>query len=147
MYRRIAVLALTTNLLTSAPSISGRFICHKPEKGDATRLSANEYIVVVGEKSYREQQGSVKTSNDMPLENVLVEIFDTADDLLEDNSWNKQSEQKRLAACVTGPDGKFCFCHLPSGAYELRSSLSEGWNVTHVHIIVDKRAGQETKSS
>src|SRR3954452_866970 len=149
MYRQIAsrivAVTLTANFLAVTPSTStsGACTCHKSEKGDTTHGGANEYIVVLEEESYRELQGTVRMWDDTPIENVLIEIFDNADYLLKDDSWRKNPTQKRLAACLTGADGKFCFCHLPSGSYELRASLSDGWNVTHVHIAVDKRAGHK----
>lgn len=49
---------------------------------------------------------------------------------------------RRLAACVTSEDGKFCFRHLRPGKYELRTSSKPGVNVTHVYVVVDKKAGQ-----
>ena len=118
--------------------------CHKPEKGDTTRYGGNMMIIVPLEKSYRELRGTVKLSEGEVLENALVEIFDNADYLIRETNGHLEPapHQTRLAACVTGPDGKFCFRHLPSGTYELRSSIKNGWNVTHIHVTVDKRSGE-----
>jgi len=79
-----------------------------------------------------------------PLEHALVEVFDHPEYLLDQSSSFKRDhpEQKRVAACRTGADGKFCLRNLPPGKYELRSSLSSGWDVTHVYVVLDKKAGQ-----
>jgi Carboxypeptidase regulatory-like domain len=137
---KLGAIALLTSLLTAAPSMSVDCACHKPEKGDKTRLGANMMIVVPMEKTYRELRGTVQMSDGRALENALVEILDNADYLLRSGPL-KQPRQTRLAKCVTGPDGKFCFRHLPSGTYELRSSIDTGWNVTHVRVTVNKRFG------
>ena len=142
---KLGVMALLTSLLTAArPSLSVDCACHKPEKGDHTRYGGNVSVVVPLEKSYRDLHGTVQMVDGRVLENALVENFDNPDYLLKTTPQNnlKQPQQKRLAACVTGPDGKFCFRHLPSGTYELRSSMKSGWNVTHVHVTVDKRSGE-----
>jgi protocatechuate 3,4-dioxygenase beta subunit len=137
---RLGATALATALLTAAPAMSTDCTCHKPEKGDKTRRGANIMVVVPMEKSFRELRGTVQMPDGRVLENALVEIFDNADYLLQSGPL-KQPHQTRLAKCVTGSDGKFCFRHLPSGTYELRSSIDTGWNVTHVHVTVDKRSG------
>jgi len=126
------------------PTVLGDCNCRAPEKGDGTRWGGNEMIVVVEERSFRQLQGEIRAPDNRPLEDALVEVFDKAEYLLSPgvNSSN-HPEQKRLAACRTAANGQFCFRHLQSGAYELRSSISKGWNVTHVHIVLDKRTGQE----
>ena|ERR1700730_7947237 len=126
------------------PTVLGDCQCQAPEKGDGTRWGGNEMIVVVEERSFRQLRGEIRAPDNRPLEDALVEVFDGAEYLLSPgaNSSN-HSKQKRLAACRTSANGQFCFRHLRSGAYELRSSISNGWNVTHVHIVLDKRTGQE----
>ena len=126
-------------LVAAPPTMSVECACHKPEKGDKTRYGGNMTVVVPMDKTYGELHGTVQMNDGRILENALVEIFDNADYLLDSNpSAHKHSRQTRLAACVTGPDGKFCFRHLPSGKYELRSSIGNGWSVTHVVVAVKK---------
>jgi protocatechuate 3,4-dioxygenase beta subunit len=137
---KLGAIALVTSLLTAAPTMSVDCACRKPERGDRTRPGANMIIVVPMKKNYRELRGTVQMSDGRLLENALVEIFDNANYLLQSGPL-KQPRQTRLAECVTGPDGKFCFRHLPSGTYELRSSIDAGWNVTHVHVTVNKPSG------
>lgn len=130
--------------MTVTPSLLGDCKCHRPEKGETTHWGGNEVIVVVEEKSYSKLQGTVEMSDGRPLEDALIEIFDHPDYLLDGSasSFKDRPEQKRLAVCRTAADGKFCFRGLPSGKYELRSSIGSGWNVTRVHVVVDKRAGR-----
>jgi hypothetical protein len=115
----------------------------KADLGDTTRWGGNEMVVVVEEGSYVELRGRIEMHRDQPLENVLVEIFDRPDYLLNKPSPDSHGSagQKRLAACQTSTDGKFCFRGLPAGKYELRSSINIGWNVTHVYVVVDREAG------
>lgn len=56
---------------------------------------------------------------------TLVEVFTDGEVLVMGNSpeaMMRREKQKRVAACKTGDDGKFCFDDLPSGKYELRCS-------------------------
>jgi hypothetical protein len=136
----IPALALVACALV-APSLFGDCKCHHPEKGDSTRPGANMFIVQQEEKPYRKLEGRVELHEDRPLEEALVEVFDQPEYLLK-NGGNAPNSQKRLASCVTSEDSKFCFRHLPPGKYELRASSKAGVNVTHVYVVVDKRAGQ-----
>jgi hypothetical protein len=52
-------------------------------------------------------------------------------------------EQKRIAGCRTGKDGKFSFENLPAGKYELRLSNNPGFNVTQVYVIVKPNSGRK----
>ncbi len=90
---------------------------------------------------YREMTGVVNSS--IPEAGVLVEVFDNPGYLLDESRRGSHPEQKRLRACVTGDDGSFCFRNLPSGKYELRASVSAGWDVTHVYIIIDRKSGSK----
>jgi len=127
-----------------APSVLGDCKCHRPDKEEATHWGGNQVVVFVEQKSYRNLQGTIEMYDGRPLEHALVEVFDHPEYLLDQSSSFKRDhpEQKRVAACRTGADGKFCLRNLPPGKYELRSSLSSGWDVTHVYVVLDKKAGQ-----
>jgi hypothetical protein len=127
-----------------APSVLSDCKCHHPQKGDATRQGANMFVVQQEEKPYRELSGRVELHEETPIEDVLVEVFDQPEYLLRERP-SEAPKQKRLAACVTAEDGKFCFRHLPPGKYELRASLNGGMNITHVYVVVDKKTGQTEK--
>jgi Carboxypeptidase regulatory-like domain len=136
----VSALALLACALV-APSVFGDCKCHHPQKGDATRQGANVSVVQQEENPYRELSGRVELHEDTPIEDVLVEVFDQPEYLLREGP-SEAPKQKKLAACVTAEDGKFCFRHLPPGKYELRASINGGWNITHVYVVVDKKAGQ-----
>jgi hypothetical protein len=127
------------------PSILGDCKCRHPEEGETTHWGGNQVVVLVEEKTHRKMEGIIEISDGRPLEHALVEIFDHPEYLLDQSSSPKRDhpEQKRLAVCRTAADGKFCLRDLPSGKYELRSSIDSGWNVTHVYVVLDKKAGQD----
>ena len=133
--------------LLVAPSVLGDCKCGTPDKGETTLWGGNEMIVVTEENSFRKLEGRVQMSGDRPLENALVEVFDHPDYLLDTSHSRGEGppEQKRLAACRTAKDGKFCFRNLPAGKYELRSSLGSGWNVTHVYVVLDRHNKRDEK--
>ena len=123
-----------------ARSLAGDCKCRHPEKGDSTRPGGNEFVVHIEKDLYRTLEGTVVAMGDRrPVEGALVEVFDHAEYLLGENPLAEHSEQKRVAACRTSTDGKFCFRELPPGKYELRSSLGSGWNVTHIYVVVAKK--------
>lgn len=135
-------LALVGLSVLIAPSVLGVCTCTHPNEGETTHWGGNEVIEEKRETSYRKLEGTVEYLGDRPLANALVEIFDHPELMEQAESKRSASGQRRLAACRTAADGKFCFRNLPSGKYELRSSLDSGWNVTHVYVVVDKKAGQ-----
>lgn len=128
-----------------APSVLGDCKCLRPDKGETTHWGGNEMIVTQEEKSYRKLQGTIEMYDGRPLERALVEVFDHPDYLLDQSTSYKRDhpEQKRMGLCRTAADGKFCFRNLSSGSYELRSSLDSGWDVTHVYVVLNKKAGQK----
>ena len=143
--RAMSASALTLlSCVLMSPCVLGNCKRHQPQKGDAPRQGANMFVVQQEETPYRELTGRVELHEDTPIENVLVEVFDQPEYLLQ--QWSAETpKQRRLAACVAREDGKFCFRHLPPGKYELRASLNGGWNITHVYVVVDKKAGQTKK--
>jgi len=76
-----------------------------------------------------------------PIEDALTEIFDKPNYLLGGNPFTDHPKQKRLKACVTSADGKFCLCDLSSGKYEIRVSKDGRWNVTYVYVELDQKHG------
>jgi len=98
-------------------------------------------VVQVPEGHYRDLVGPVSIGEDMPVKDALVEVFDNPDYLLDEATMAHPPKQKRLRACITGTDGKFCMRNLPSGKYELRASVNAGIDVTHIYVVVDRKHG------
>jgi hypothetical protein len=138
-----AFLAIGMSLFVFAlavPSVLGDCKCHRPEKDDKTREGANIFEISVEKEAYRMLEGTVVGMGDNRfIEDALVEVFDHPEYLLSENPQADHVEQKRVAACHTPADGKFCFRRLPPGKYELRSSLEAGWNITHIYVVVNKK--------
>jgi hypothetical protein len=95
----------------------------------------------VPEEHFREPKGVVEVLDKQTVHDSLAEVFDKPDYLVSSKSWNEHPEQNRLSVCVTSADGKFSFRDLPSGTYELRISRDQGWDVTHVCLVIDRQAG------
>jgi hypothetical protein len=140
MTRVIAACVAIACLLTPVGQ-SGDCKCHTPKSDDQTRWGGNQAIVLQPKQHFREIKGVVEVSERELVENALVEVFDKPEYLVSDRPRDAKPQQKRLRACVTPADGTFCFKDLPDGRYELRISRDQGFDVTHVYIVVDRNAG------
>ena len=122
--------------------------CIKPARGVTTRPGANAELVIIEEKKYRTLNGVVRDESDVIMPDVLVEVFDHPEHLLLSYPKNVQKKklQHRIAACITGEDGKFCFNKLPAGKYELLLSIDGGWGRSHVYVVIDPRNRKATNS-
>ena len=106
-------------------------------------------VIITNDKLVKSLRGKVLgLVSKKPLAGVLVEVLDNPEGLLLD--WRarqaRKSSQHRLAACVTGADGEFCFPKIPAGKYELRCSKPIEWNSTSVYVIVAPKDPHSTKS-
>ena len=131
--------------LIFSPAVFSDCKCHQPNKADITRAGANLFVLKIEKEPYRRIEGTVNAFVGEAMENVLVEVFDHPDYLLGDNPLREPPKRKKVAACATAADGKFCFRNLPPGKYELRSSISGGWNITHIYVVVDQQHGRNQK--
>jgi hypothetical protein len=116
--------------------------CHKPEPNESTHWVGNQYIIIRKPGAYKAMRGVIVTPNGGSLEDALVEVFTRPEYLLASSGVNShgRDRQRRVAACKTGTDGKFCFLGLPPGKYELRASSDDtrtGWNVSHVYVVLN----------
>ena len=127
-----------------ASAMAAKCKCKVADPKETTIWGGNQYVVLINEKPYRSIHGMVKLGADEePTEKALVEIFTNPEHLLDESFRPENGEnQKRVRACITGADGKFCFDHLPAGKYELRVSISRGWDVTSEYVVVDPTQGQ-----
>ena len=123
------------------------YTCSSPKADETTHWVGNLQIVNIEKKSFRQLRGTVFMQNGELFENALVEIFTNPEYLLTEEPTDKRgrTEQKRVAACITGKNGRFSFPDLPAGKYELRSSSADsatGWNVTQIYVVV-KSSGKK----
>ena len=121
------LLAVTIMLYSLAYSpASQECKCGAPERDATTRKGYSESVIVQPTKRYKKLSGVVSLS-DTPIEGALVELF----------PYSKDYSRKRLAACLTGADGHYCFAGVSKGRYEIRVSKDGGWEITHVNVYVD----------
>lgn len=101
---------------------------------------ANE-LIEYSETTVKRIRGRVAYSDDTPVGDVVVEIYDitSADRKLK---VHEVGQRQRRTACVTSNDGSFCFPDLPSGRYVMRvgtRSASGGMNEVFWKVNVDRR--------
>lgn len=135
-------------LLLATLSAFADCACPKIEKGESTHWGGNELIIQVHEKPYKELRGVILDQTGDPMSGALVGLLTGPDYLLGHGPQTpeEKSRQRRLRACRTGADGKFCI-HAKPGKYELRLSVGEGWDVTSVYLVIDDKKGPEAQVS
>jgi protocatechuate 3,4-dioxygenase beta subunit len=142
------LISSTLILLCCSGSLSAqRCKCSPPAAGETTRSGANEHIVVLEKRKHARIAGNVRDVNGEILSDVLVEVFDKPGRLLLPYPQNieNQKPQRRIAACVVGSDGQFCFANIPPGKYEVRFSKNGGWNHTSLVLSVGPRGRNAPK--
>lgn len=136
---------IVSGLITFQPQEGCR--CVPATKDETTRWGGNQSIVIKEEKVYKRLFGTVTYAlvDEPPISDALVEVYTQPDNLLSSATESeKKKKQRRIAACVTGEDGKFCFGFIKAGKYEMRVSLGSGVNVTHIYVEVDPYALEGT---
>jgi hypothetical protein len=104
--------------------------------------------VVFKETATYEAVRGVVLIGDDPASDVLIEIFNEPDYLLFGYPKHQelQKRQRRIAACKTGDDGRFCFPNVSKGKYEIRASIDSGFDVTHVWVQIDPQSSRAKKA-
>ena len=138
------LLALFIQLFLCNLLFSQASTCSPPKESEYTHWAGNLEMVSIEQYPFGVLRGVIKTPQDSPLKNALVEGFTKPDYLLTKKPVDKRGrpEQKRIAACRTGADGRFSFPYLPAGKYELRSSSEDsrtGWNVSQVYVVINPK--------
>jgi protocatechuate 3,4-dioxygenase beta subunit len=143
---RIAVLLLTAFSLSY--SMPQKCKCQAASP-DATTSWGQENLIIKNESAVNSLKGEIVGGyRDEPMDGVLVEVYDKPEALLMDamERQARKPSQHRVAACVTGANGEFCFPGIPPGKYELRCSKPGGWNVTSLYIVVSSRTKRGNNS-
>ena len=130
---------LSTLLLLLASSFlqSGDCQCKKVSD-DVTTHWGHESVILAAEEKVSMLRGKVVDPAEAVLPETLVEVFDDPDVLLSPNNpdiESRKEKRRRVAACRTGEDGKFCFSDLQEGRYELRFSRA-GFNTASIVVSV-----------
>lgn len=133
------LLALTILAGLMAFSSQGNCGCTPASDEETTRWGGNGEPIAKEDKVHRYLSGVVSFGDGEPVSDALVEVYTNPEYLLLDypEREKQRKEQERIAACVTGKSGKFCFGFIQAGKYELRVSKDEGINVTHIYVDVD----------
>ena len=131
---------VSTLLLLLATSFlqSGECQCKKVPD-DVTTHQGHESVLLADEEKVSVLRGEVVDPSEASLPETLVEVFGDPDVLLLPNNpdiESRKEKRRRVAACRTGEDGKFCFSDLRGGRYELRFSR-EGFNTVSVVVSVN----------
>ena len=145
---KIAIAA--TVLLTSAIICSAQKCGCSPAPNERTYWVGNLHPILIRRGPYRQVRGTITRPDGTPFPNALVEVFTKPEYLLIDKPVPKQGRpnQRRLRACRTGPDGKFCFVGLRAGRYEVRSSSDDtrtGWNASSAYVIVNSKGRRSSR--
>jgi hypothetical protein len=122
-------------LMTFSGSLSTRDSCGciKAKPSEQTGRGGHEVITIYKRTPYKQIRGTVIDPTGDTLEGALVEVFVNSDFFSRNTDTSKK--ERRVAACKTIANGKFCFPNLPPGKYELRIS-QQGFCTTHMSLIV-----------
>lgn len=107
--------------------------CRHASKDDVP-YGANEFILEEGPIEVGEILGVVLDPSGAQR-HAVVEVY-KYDGGENSTDAMKALEDQRIAACITGDDGKFSFPDLPPGRYLLRIGLSDTGGMNEDHLIV-----------
>lgn len=110
--------------------------CRKAKSDDVPH-GAN-VLIRLDDQAVSAIRGEVSGPDQWPAGDIVVEIFAYAGGDSYQDIKNTVA-QRRIAACITGEDGKFSFPHIKGGKYLLRAGTRDnrGIDETHIILIVD----------
>ena len=130
-------------LIAASVSVAG-CLCQHAGPHETTRDGANIFEYKVEKTPLRYVKGLVLLAHSGPADKALVEIFTHPEYLLDPTDFSKpRPKQLREAACITAKDGRFCFEGLEPGVYEIRVSLAQGINISHVYVEFDPHSSRK----
>jgi hypothetical protein len=143
--KMLLTIAFVVGLITS--HTQGQCGCVPASDDATTRWGGNESVLVKEEKVFRRISGTVTFQDNDPASGALVEVYTHPEYLLLNYHESKKNkkEQRRVAACITGKDGKFGFGFIEGGKYEVRVSQGSGINVTRIYVEVDPYGKESTE--
>ncbi len=107
---------------------------------------ANEYIELPGVRR-KTLRGRVSINGELlPEIGGVVEVYKMPLDSKKLDHFLIVRKSQRIAACVVGPEGKFCFPKLPPGQYFLVAgclSSEAGINTTQIVVTIDPKAKKD----
>ena len=125
------VCVVLLGLLVSSQLAEGRCRKARPEE---VPHGANQFILLA-EQEVRQIRGVVSLGDEFE-KNVVVEVYrHEGTDSYEAASKTLKSE--RLAACVTGSDGRFSFSGLKPGKYLLHLGMISKGGINEVNAVLD----------
>jgi protocatechuate 3,4-dioxygenase beta subunit len=115
-----------------------------PAPSDERTHWGNENIVLSTVTRVRMLGGTITDASASPISNALIEVLTDPDVQALPYSPKREArraKQRRVAACLTKTDGRFCLTGIPAGRYELRFSAQGFQTVSQtIRVVVKGRA-------
>ena len=89
-------------------------------------------------------EGVVTDRTGVALEGALVQVFDHPEASPHADGRRVGVGQKRVAACLAGAGGEFCFDKIPPGKYEVRIH-AKGFNPTSIFVELGPKHRRSVK--
>jgi hypothetical protein len=127
-------------LAKSAEKTLAEYKCK--QAGDEDRPRGGKFVFG-GEGKFKTIYGTVLSKDESgkfePLGDVVVELYSYSGGANQEDVSKAVREQKRVAACLTGGDGKYSFPELKPGRYLLRagSRISDTYDEVHAILTLD----------
>jgi len=122
--------------------------CRHAPTQERTRWG-NDNVTFSTVSRVRVLKGSITVGSEQPKANALVEIYTDPDAILLLNSPEREerrARQRRISACLTDAEGRFCLAGLPPGRYELRCSAEAFQTVSQtIRVVTTGRVKKRIK--